>query len=94
MIVNQNYPMKKRIYECCGSLEKAFDDNDEEGGSFRVWLFGEDYPCLAMSRSIGDMDAKKIEVIHNPQILEYIIVPNINLLAHMEFGNLLIMKML
>ena len=64
---------RKRIYECGGSVEKAFDDNDEEGGPFRVWVYGEDYPGLAMSRSIGDMDAKKIGVIPNPQIVEYTI---------------------
>ena len=64
---------RKRIYECGGSVEKAFDDNDEEGGPFRVWVYGEDYPGLAMSRSIGDMDAKKIGVIPDPQIVEYTI---------------------
>ena len=62
---------RKRIYECGGCVEKALDENDEEGGPYRVWAYGEDYPGLAMSRSIGDMDAKKIGVIPNPQIIEY-----------------------
>ncbi len=64
---------RKRIYECGGTVERALDDNDEEGGPYRVWAFGENYPGLAMSRSIGDMDAKKIGVIPNPQIVEYTI---------------------
>ena len=62
---------KKRIYECGGSVEKALDENDQPAGPYRVWANGEDYPGLAMSRSIGDMDAKKIGVIPNPQIVEY-----------------------
>ena len=62
---------RMRIYECGGSVERALDENEEEGGPYRVWAFGEDYPGLAMSRSIGDMDAKKIGVIPNPQIVEY-----------------------
>jgi serine/threonine protein phosphatase PrpC len=66
----------KRIYECGGCVEKALDDNDQEGGPYRVWVYGEDYPGLAMSRSIGDLDAKKIGVIPNPQIVEYTIDSN------------------
>jgi serine/threonine protein phosphatase PrpC len=62
---------KLRIYECGGCVKKAVDENGEEGGPFRVWAFGEEYPGLAMSRSIGDLDAKKIGVIPNPQIVEY-----------------------
>jgi len=66
----------KRIYECGGCVERALDDNDQEGGPYRVWVYGEDYPGLAMSRSIGDLDAKKIGVIPNPQIVEYTIDSN------------------
>ncbi len=62
---------KMRIYECGGCVERDFDGDEEEGGPFRVWVMGEDYPGLAMSRSIGDMDAKKVGVIPNPQIVEY-----------------------
>ena len=48
-----------------------------EGGPYRVWAFGESYPGLAMSRSIGDMDAKKIGVIsnhHNISIITIIFI--------------------
>jgi serine/threonine protein phosphatase PrpC len=67
---------RKRIYEYGGTVERALDENDVEGGPYRVWAFGENYPGLAMSRSIGDMDAKKIGVIPNPQIVEYSINKN------------------
>jgi serine/threonine protein phosphatase PrpC len=63
----------KRIKACGGMVEKAYDPEIGETGPYRVWAEGEDYPGLAMSRSIGDMDAKKCGVIPNPQIVEYII---------------------
>ena len=63
---------KKRILGCGGFVGKAFDQyDDQEDGPFRVFEKGEDYPGIAISRSIGDMDAKKIGVIPNPQIIEY-----------------------
>ena len=65
----------KRIKACGGMVEKAYDPEVGETGPYRVWAEGEDYPGLAMSRSIGDMDAKKCGVIPNPQIVEYIIDP-------------------
>ena len=68
---------KKRIQQCGGVVEKAYYSDDEEDDDdplpYRVWAKGEDYPGLAMSRSIGDMDAKKVGVIPNPQIVEYTI---------------------
>ena len=66
----------QRIYECGGCVERAVDENEQEGGPYRVWVYGEDYPGLAMSRSIGDLDAKKIGVIPNPQIVEYTLDSN------------------
>jgi len=66
----------QRIYECGGCVERALDENEQEGGPYRVWVYGEDYPGLAMSRSIGDLDAKKIGVIPNPQIVEYTLDSN------------------
>ena len=65
---------RKRIYECGGEVEKVVDELDKkEEGPYRVYAKGEDYPGLAMSRSIGDLDAKKIGVIPNPQFIEYTI---------------------
>ena len=63
---------KKRIEECGGSVQQIIDDEtDQPCGPFRVWIKGEEYPGLAMSRSIGDLDAKTVGVIPNPQIVEY-----------------------
>ena len=62
-----------RIIAYGGCVERAYDVENAECGPFRVWAKDKDYPGLAMSRSIGDMDAKKIGVIPNPQIVEYTI---------------------
>ena len=62
-----------RIIEYGGVVDKVYDVENPEIGPFRVWAKGKDYPGLAMSRSIGDMDAKKVGVIPNPQIVEYTI---------------------
>ena len=66
---------KKRIYENGGVVLKVLDENDEAIGPFRVWMKGKTYPGLAISRTIGDADAKKIGVIPNPQFIEYTINP-------------------
>ena len=62
---------KERIYQHGGTVEQLIDENGNGVGPFRVWVEGEDYPGLAMSRSIGDFEAKNIGVIPNPQIIEY-----------------------
>ena len=67
---------KRRIYESGGVVEKSYYTNNKKKDDsipFRVWAKGGDAPGLAMSRSIGDMDAKKLGVIPNPQIVEYTI---------------------
>ena len=68
----ENPHEKQRIYECGGTVEQVVEEESGRGvGPFRVWRKGEEYPGLAMSRSIGDIEAKKIGVIPNPQIIEY-----------------------
>jgi serine/threonine protein phosphatase PrpC len=66
---------KKRIYECGGVVEQVIDETDETVGPYRIWIKGETYPGLAISRTIGDSDAKKIGVIANPEFIEYTITP-------------------
>ena len=61
----------RRIYQFGGTIGRALDENMNEGGPFRVYLNGRNFPGLAMSRSIGDLYAKQIGVIPNPQIIEY-----------------------
>ena len=64
---------EKRIKEHGGVVERAYNEFNQEIGPYRIWAVGEDYPGLAMSRSIGDMDAKKVGVIPNPKFIEYTI---------------------
>ena len=67
---------KKRIEANGGVVSQIIDEEDNEpSGPFRVWVKGEAYPGIAISRSIGDMDAKKVGVIPNPQIIEYTLTP-------------------
>ncbi len=40
-------------------------------GPFRVWFKDKNYPGLAMSRSLGDLEAEKIGVISEPKIVEF-----------------------
>ena len=72
----ENPGEKERIIESGGEVEKMVDENDVGVGPFRVWVKGKPYPGIAMSRSIGDMDAKTVGVIPNPQFIEYKINPN------------------
>ena len=62
---------KERILNCGGEVEKMVDEKGVGIGPFRVWIKGKSYPGLAMSRSIGDMDAKLVGVIPNPEFVEY-----------------------
>ena len=71
----ENPKEKQRINSSGGSVEQVEDEFGTAVGPFRVWAKGKDYPGLSMSRSIGDVDAKKIGVIPNPQIIEYTIKP-------------------
>ena len=62
---------KKRILLSGGVVEQMQNQFGEGVGPYRVWVKGEDYPGLAMSRSIGDLKGKTIGVISEPGILEY-----------------------
>ena len=60
-----------RIMMAGGIVEQMKDDFGLPVGPYRVWARGQDYPGLAMSRSIGDLKGKTIGVIPDPGILEY-----------------------
>ena len=62
---------KERIIKCGGEVEKMVDENNVGVGPYRVWVKGKSYPGLSMSRSIGDMDAKIVGVIPDPEFIEY-----------------------
>ena len=46
-------------------------DDGKEGGPFRIWVKGCDYPGISMSRSIGDKISHDIGVIYEPEILDF-----------------------
>ena len=62
---------KNRILLSGGVVEQMENQFGEGVGPFRVWAKGQNYPGLAMSRSIGDLKGKSIGVISEPGILEY-----------------------
>ena len=69
---------KERIENFGGVVSQCNDKYDDgmEGGPYRVWQKGCDYPGLAMSRSIGDKVSKNLGVINNPEIKIYNIDDN------------------
>ena len=71
----QNPSEKKRITEKGGVVKQDVDEDGSPEGPFRVYIKGENWPGIAISRSIGDSDAKTIGVIPNPQIVEYTLNP-------------------
>ena len=63
---------KKRIESKGGIIEKYIDESDgEEVGPFRVWVKGEGYPGLAMSRSIGDLIGSSVGVEPEAEVKEF-----------------------
>ena len=63
----------KRIISNNGKIKKMTNENGEEIGPFRVFEKEKDslLPGISMSRSIGDLIAKKIGVIYEPEIFKY-----------------------
>ena len=64
---------RNRITQKGGIVKQLKDSMGIEAGPFRVFIQGEDYPGLAMSRSIGDSIAKSLGVIPEPGLVEYLI---------------------
>jgi len=67
---------KSRILMSGGWVEQIKNSFGEGIGPYRVFAPDEDYPGLAMSRSIGDLDGKKFGIIPEPGIIEYSISGN------------------
>ena len=62
---------KNRILYKGGKVEQLTNINGDKVGPMRVWKVGCNYPGLAMSRSLGDFQAKNCGVISEPEIYEY-----------------------
>ena len=67
---------KERILMSGGSVEQLKSRLGIGIGPYRVFAPGEDYPGLAMSRSIGDFEGKNFGIISEPGIIEYNITEN------------------
>ena len=65
-----------RIKENGGMVDQIQDLYGNKLGPNRVFKEGCVYPGLAMSRSLGDFQAKECGVIPTPEIIEYEINPN------------------
>ena len=70
-----------RIHLSGGVVDKITDTFGEKVGPPRVWRANANYPGLAMSRSLGDFQAKQCGVIAIPEINEYTISRNSRYLA-------------
>ncbi len=62
---------RKRIEEYNGEVHKLIDEEEGEIGPMRVFMKGEKFPGIAMSRSIGDKIASQLGVISLPDIREF-----------------------
>ena len=68
---------QSRILMSGGVVRQARNEFGVGVGPYRVFGQGKDYPGLAMSRSIGDLDAKNFGVIAEPGIKEFDLSRNI-----------------
>ena len=59
---------QKRILENGGEIHPYYDEDGIFEGPDRVYAKNRSYPGLSMSRTIGDLEAKKIGVISKPDI--------------------------
>ena len=69
----ENENERKRIESMGGIISQCNDlyDDGKEGGPYRIWVKGCDYPGISMSRSIGDKISHDIGVISEPEILDF-----------------------
>ena len=61
----------QRILKNGGMVDRLTDQEGNKVGPNRVFKYGLTYPGLAMSRSLGDFQAKECGVITEPQITEF-----------------------
>ena len=71
----------ERILSHGGTVDQITDAEGNKVGPQRVWKAGQNYPGLAMSRSLGDFEAKACGVISTPEIFEYVLTKSSKYLA-------------
>ena len=67
---------QKRIEESGGEIATCDDEKENEEGIKRVWVKGEKFPGIAISRTLGDEVAKSVGVICTPEFIEKNITNN------------------
>ena len=60
---------KKRIIENGGEIHPYYEEDGIFEGPDRIYAKNKTYPGLVMSRTIGDLEAKKIGVISEPDLI-------------------------
>ena len=60
---------QKRILKSGGEIHPYYDENGIYEGPDRVYAKNKPYPGLCLSRSIGDLEGKKIGIISDPDIV-------------------------
>lgn len=66
-----NLPEEKKRIEMKGGVVKPHeDDKNYSDAIMRVWVKGEEYPGIAISRTIGDKVAKTVGVVCTPDVFE------------------------
>ena len=60
---------KKRILENGGEVHPYYEEDGIFEGPDRIYEKGKSYPGLSLSRSIGDLDGKRIGIISEPDII-------------------------
>ena len=69
--IPENQYEKKRILNAGGIIEQSFNDSEPRQSLYKIKINEDNYPGLSISRSIGDLKAKKYGVISDPGITEY-----------------------
>jgi serine/threonine protein phosphatase PrpC len=59
----------KRINDRRGRVEACKGQHGEDIGPLRVWVYNQEVPGLAMTRSFGDLIAASVGVIPDPEII-------------------------
>lgn len=66
---------RKRIESLGGEVDQ-YETQGIKEGPYRVWVKGEQYPGIAISRTIGDEIAESVGVIYNPEVISYDLTVN------------------
>lgn len=81
-----NDPAEKKRIESNGGEVSQYEEDGEKSGPFRVWMKGQMYPGIAMSRSIGDIVASSLGVFPVPEFIEETIDEDTNFIVACSDG--------